>query len=139
MGRSAPTDTQNIASASATQDITLRLQQLISNWGGAPRGQPLAHLHQECVDAVGRGSKLQYCLLPAHVLLVANLDATDLQHALRRLNGIGCNTPLEFRVTPMSRFDAALIPVGVWEHTRATCVTSGLCANPRQVYTREAV
>jgi len=64
------------------------------------------------VDAAGRRSKLQYQLLPAHILLVADLDATNLQHALRRLNGPWRNTQLQFRVMPMGRFDAALIPVG---------------------------
>jgi type I restriction enzyme R subunit len=112
MGRSSLTETQNISSAPATQGITLRLQQLISNWGGAQRGQPFAALHQECINAVGRGSRLQYRLLPSHVLPVADLDATNLQYALRHFNGVGRNTQLEFRVTPMGRFDAALIPVG---------------------------
>ncbi len=64
------------------------------------------------MDAAGRRSKLQYQLLPAHILLVADLDATNLQHALRRLNGPWRNTQLQFRVMPMGRFDAALIPVG---------------------------
>ncbi len=50
--------------------------------------------------------------MPAYVLPVADLDATHLQQALRRFNGVGRNTALEFRVTPMGRFDAALIPVG---------------------------
>ena len=46
------------------------------------------------------------------MLLVADLDATHLQQALRCFNGVGRSTTLEFRVTPMGRFDAALIPVG---------------------------
>lgn len=112
MGRSLLTDTQNLSSSPLTPDITLRLQQMISNWVGAQRGQPLADLHRECADAVGRGSKLLHRLLPAHILPVTDLDVTNLQHALRRFNGIGRNTQLEFRVTPTGRFDAALIPVG---------------------------
>jgi hypothetical protein len=35
----------------------LRLQQLISNWGGAQRGQPLADLHRECLDVVVPGER----------------------------------------------------------------------------------
>ena len=88
------------------------MQQLISHWGGAQRGQPLADLHRECLDAVGKGSQLHYRLLPAHVLPVADLDVTHLLQALRRFNGVGRSTPLQFRVTPLGRFDAALIPVG---------------------------
>ncbi len=90
----------------------MRLQQLISNWRGASHNTPLAKLHQECGDAVGYKSKLQRLLLPAHLLFVADLDVTRLQNALECFNGVGRNTALAFRVPPLGRFDAALIPVG---------------------------
>lgn len=92
--------------------LTERLQQLIANWGGAQRGQSLLTLHQECVDAVGRGNKLLPHLLPAQLLLVDDLDVTHLQRAFKRSNGIARNTSLQFRVPPSGRFDAALVPVG---------------------------
>ncbi len=96
----------------------MRLQQLISGWGGAQRGQPLADLHRECVDTVGKGSQLRHRLLPAQILPVADLDISRLQEALRRLNGVGCNTTPGFRVAQLGQFDAALIPVGRAGETR---------------------
>lgn len=89
-------------------DITLRLQQIISNWGGAGRGEPLSVLHNQCIDAVGRGNTL----LPAHLLFVSDLDLTHLRTAFRRSTGVGRNATIEFRVAPTGRFDTALVPVG---------------------------
>lgn len=93
---------------SHAMDIPLRLQQIISNWGGAGRGEPLATLHKQCLDAAGRASTL----LPVRLLFVSTLDATHLQAALRQGNGLGRTTPVEFRVVPAGRFDAALVPIG---------------------------
>ncbi len=93
---------QEASQSSLTTDIALRLQQMISNWGGAARGEPLSLLHSQCLEAAGRGSPL----LPAQVLFVADLDLTRLRAAIRR------NATVEFRVPPAGRFDAALVPVG---------------------------
>jgi len=106
------TNEQHLPSSPLTADVILRLQQLIANWRGASRGEPLTILHQACIDAVGRKSQLQQRLLPTHLLFVADLDVTRLQSAIRRFNGVGRTTVLEFRVAPSGRFDAALIPVG---------------------------
>lgn len=89
-------------------NLTLRLQHMISNWGGAMRGEPLSLLHSQCLDAAGRGS----ALLPARLLFVSDLDLTGLRTALKKNNGLGRNTTVEFRVAPAGRFDAALVPVG---------------------------
>lgn len=94
--------------SSLNADITLRLQQIISNWGGAGRGEPLSVLHNQCIDAVGRGN----AFLPAQLLFVSNLDLTRLRAAFRRSSGIGRNATIEFRVAPTGRFDTALVPVG---------------------------
>jgi type I restriction enzyme R subunit len=99
---------QEASQSSPTQDIALRLQQIISNWGGAARGEPLSNLHSQCLEAAGRGSPL----LPAQVLFVVDLDLTRLRAAIRRSNGLGRNAAVEFRVSPSGRFDAALVPVG---------------------------
>jgi len=96
------------AHSSPIPDLPLRLQQIISNWGGAGRGEPLSMLHSQCVDAAGRGN----ALLPAQLLFVSDLDLTHLRAAFRRFNGIGRNTAVEFRVAPTGRFDAALVPIG---------------------------
>src|SRR6202035_4905030 len=94
------TNEQHLPSSPLTADVILRLQQLIANWRGASRGEPLTILHQACIDAVGRKSQLQQRLLPTHLLFVADLDVTRLQSALRRFNGVGRTTVLEFRVAP---------------------------------------
>ena len=102
-------DVQQPASDSSIHsNSVLRLQQIISNWGGAQRGEPLATLHSQCVDVVGRGSKL----LPAYMLFVSDLDLTHLRTSIRQLNGVGRNATVEFRVPPAGSFDAALVPVG---------------------------
>lgn len=106
-------DTPHILhSPSVTPDITLRLQMIISTWKGAQNGLALATLHQECVNAVGSGSRLLPHLLPAQVLFVAQLDAANVQRSLKRQRGVGHTTELEFRVPPSGRFDAALVPSG---------------------------
>jgi type I restriction enzyme R subunit len=92
---------QDASASSLTTDLALRLQQIISNWGGAVRGEPLANLHSQCLEAAGRGSPL----LPAQVLFVADLDLTRLRASIRR-------AAVEFRVAPAGRFDAALVPIG---------------------------
>jgi len=96
-----------------TTEITERLQTIISTWNGAQRGQPLADLHQVCVNAVGgRGNSLFPRLLPVSVLMVADLGVSHLQAALKRYNGVGRNTRLQFRVPPTGLFDSVLIPIG---------------------------
>ncbi|MFL5627277.1 MAG: hypothetical protein ACJ788_17005 [Ktedonobacteraceae bacterium] len=87
----------------------MRLQQLVTGWRGAERGQPLPVLHNECLNAVGPGGRQ---LLPAILLLVKNLDETNLQGAIRNLNGKGRGTVLRFRVKPGGRFDSAFVPTG---------------------------
>src|SRR5436309_388860 len=88
-------------------DTSLRLQQLVNGWYGAERGEPLIALHSACVSAVGPGGRH---LVPANLLLVQDLDVTNLQIALRNLNGKGQGTALRFRVKPTGRFDAVLVP-----------------------------
>jgi len=87
----------------------MRLQQIVTGWRGAERGQHLSDLHNECLNAVGPGGRH---LLPTVLLLVRNLDETTLQAAIRRLNGKGRGTLLRFRVKTLGRFDAALVPTG---------------------------
>jgi hypothetical protein len=107
MGRSIPTDEPAVLYPSLIADTSMRLQQLVNGWRGAERGEPLAALHNACVNAVGPGGRH---LLPAHVLLVANLDATNLQSALNKLTGRGLAPSHRFRVRPGGRFDAVLVP-----------------------------
>jgi hypothetical protein len=107
MGRSIPTDEPAVSYPSLTADISLRLQQLVNGWRGAERGEPLTALHIACVNAVGPGGRH---LVPTNLLLVQDLDVTDLQIALRNLNGRGQGTTLRFRVRPTGRFDAVLVP-----------------------------
>lgn len=90
-------------------DVVQRLQQLVAGWRGAERGQPLSALHEECTIAAGPGGRH---LLPARVLLVTGLDATTLQGELTRRIPAGEDTRLQFRVAPIGRFDAALVPTG---------------------------
>lgn len=99
---------QSEAQTSQQTDIPLRLQQIISNWGGARRGEPLADLHSQCLDVAGRGSNF----LPAQLLFVADLDLTHLRTAIKQGASIGRHSSVEFRVAPAGRFDAALVPVG---------------------------
>jgi len=51
-------------------------------------------------------------LLPAKLLLVKNLDETNLQAAIRRLNGRGRGTVERFHFKIGGRFDSALVPTG---------------------------
>jgi len=107
MGRSIPTDEQAVSYPSLIADTSLRLQQLVNGWRGTERGEPLTALHNACVNAVGPGGRH---LVPAILLLVQDLDVTNLQIALRKLNGRGQGTSLRFRVRPSGRFDAVLVP-----------------------------
>ena len=107
MGRSIPTDEPAVSYPSLIADTSMRLQQLVNGWRGAERGEPLTALYNACVNAVGPGGRH---LLPAHVILVTNLDATNLQIALNHLTGKGQAPSLRFRVRPGGRFDAVLVP-----------------------------
>jgi hypothetical protein len=107
MGRSIPTDEAAVSYPSLIADTSQRLQQLVNGWRGAERGEPLTALHNACVNAVGPGGRH---LLPVHVILVTNLDATNLQVALNHLTGKGQASSLRFRVRPGGRFDAVLVP-----------------------------
>ena len=107
MGRSIPTDEPAVLYPSLIADTSQRLQQLVNGWRGAERGELLIALHNACVNAVGPGGRH---LVPASVLLVADLDATNLQIALNKLTGRGQAPSLRFRVRPGGRFDAALVP-----------------------------
>ena len=109
MGRSLQTKEQTALRPSFTAEITTRLQQLVAGWQGAERNQPLTDLHNECLNAAGPGGRH---LLPARLLLVKNLDETQLQAALRGLNGKARGTRLRFRVRPVGRFDSVLVPAG---------------------------
>jgi type I restriction enzyme R subunit len=44
--------------------------------------------------------------------LVKDLDTAALKNALKNFNGTSRNTDLRFRVAPIGRFDAALVPIG---------------------------
>ncbi len=66
-------------------------------------------LHNECLNAVGPGGSH---LLPTKLLLVKNLDETNLQAAIRNSNGKGRGTIVRFRVKTLGRFDSALVPTG---------------------------
>jgi len=109
MGRSPPTEERTGLYPSLTADVTMRLQQLVAGWQGAERNQPVAELHNECLDAAGPGGRH---LLPAILLLVKDLDETHLQAALHRLNGKGRGTRLRFKSKAVGRFDSALVPTG---------------------------
>src|SRR5437868_3329668 len=109
MGRSPPTEERVAAYPSLVTDPAMRLQQLVTGWRGAERGQPLSVLHNECLNAVGPGGRH---LLPASLLLVKNLDETHLQAAIRTSNGKGRGSRVRFRVKMPGRFDSALVPTG---------------------------
>ena len=96
-------------SVAAPQDMALRLQSLVVGWHGVERGQPLSSLHQECQQATGPGGR---SLLPHQVRLVKDLDTAALRTTLNTLNGVGRGAELRFRVAPIGRFDAALVPTG---------------------------
>ena len=103
------TNGQTASYPSLTADPALRLQQIVSGWRGAERGQHLSELHNECLNAVGPGGRH---LLPTMLLLVNNLDETNLQAAIRNSNGRGRGTIVRFRVKTLGRFDSALVPTG---------------------------
>jgi Type III restriction enzyme, res subunit len=107
MGRSIPTEEPAVSYPSLIADTSMRLQQLVNGWRGVERGEPLTALHNACVNAAGPGGRH---VLPAHVHLVAHLDATNLQIALNKLTGKGQAPSLRFRVRPGGRFDAVLVP-----------------------------
>jgi type I restriction enzyme R subunit len=87
----------------------LRLQQIVAGWHGAERNQQLSALHNECLTAAGPGDRH---LLPAYLLLVENLDETNLRAALKKANGRIRGIEVRFRVRVAGRFDAALVPFG---------------------------
>jgi len=95
-----------MAGTAAKTEVTQRLQDLVVGWGGAERGQPTGDLHEECTRVAGSHASH---LLPARLLLVADLDVSTLDRVLR-MRGTGGD--LSFRVQPVGRFDAALVPVG---------------------------
>src|SRR5438876_12344599 len=105
MGRSPPTEERAAAYPSLVTDTALRLQQRVTGWRGAERGQPLSVLHNECLNAVGPGGSH---LLPTKLLLVKNLDETNLQAAIRHSNGKGRGIIVRFRIRTLGRFDSAL-------------------------------
>src|SRR5216683_2697299 len=109
MGRSPPTEERAGSYPSLTADVTWRLQQLVAGWQGAERNQPLPDLHNECLNAAGPGGRH---LLPVRLLLVKDLDETQLSAALRGLNGKGRGTQLRFHVKSLGGFDSALVPTG---------------------------
>jgi hypothetical protein len=51
-------------------------------------------------------------LLPVWLLSIPALGAGTLAQAIGRQPGLGARTPLQFRVRPAGRFDAALVPTG---------------------------
>jgi hypothetical protein len=55
MGRGLLTNGQTTPYPSLTADPALRLQQRVTGWRGAERGQPLSVLHNECLNVVGPG------------------------------------------------------------------------------------
>ena len=103
------TNGQTASYPSLTADPALRLQQLVTGWRGTERGQHLSELHNECLNAVGPGGRH---LLPTILLLVKDLDETNLQAAIRNSNGRGRGTIVRFRVKTLGRFDSALVPTG---------------------------
>jgi type I restriction enzyme, R subunit len=103
------TSAERTSAQPTAPDVSERLQRLIAGWRGADRGQPLSALHDECRSAVGPGGAH---LLPARVLAVAALDEATLGPAIQRSQGIGPSVDVRFRVRPVGRFDAAMVPVG---------------------------
>ena len=109
IGRGLLTNGQTAPYPSLTADPALRLQQRVTGWRGAERGQPLSVLHNECLNAVGPGGRH---LLSAILLLVKDLDETHLQAAIRTSNGKGRGSKVRFRVKMPGRFDLALVSTG---------------------------
>ena len=116
MGRSSPTEERTAPSPSLTSDITLRLQQLVVGWHGVERNQPLIVLRDECLNAVGPGGRH---LLPAKLLLIKNLDETNLQSAIRGLNGKGRGTMVRFHFKIGGSSDSHSYQQG-WQKRRPT-------------------
>src|SRR5579872_1888862 len=98
-----------MVSPAYTADVALRLQQLVVGWHGAVRGQPLMALHEQCLNAAGLGGRH---LLPAYLLLVKDLDETQLRASIQRANGRLRGIEVRFRFKIAGRFDAALVPFG---------------------------
>ncbi len=95
------------ATSISQPDPTLRLQALIAGWNGAARGESIQALHAECRTAVGPGGR---AMLPANVLLVANLDTATLRGALVTRMGRGQPVEVQLRAEVSGQFDAALVP-----------------------------
>jgi type I restriction enzyme R subunit len=108
-GKESSTEEQVGLSATYQADIALRLQQIVAGWHGAERNQQLSALHDECLTAAGPGGRH---LLPVYLLLVENLDETNVRTALKRANGRLRGIEVRFRVRVAGRFDAALVPFG---------------------------
>ncbi len=98
-----------VSPAVPVTDDDLRLQNLVADWEGVSRGEPFSVLHQECLQAVGSARQ---GVLPAQLVIVPNLDAVTLKTALAQPPMLGYQAALNFRVPPVGRFDAALVPVG---------------------------
>src|SRR5947209_6220913 len=98
-----------MVSPAYTADVALRLQQLVVGWHGVVRGQQLTVMHNECLNAAGPGGRH---LLPAHLLLVLNLDETNLSLALQNPNRKYRIVTVRFRCKVAGRFDVALVPFG---------------------------
>lgn len=87
-------------------NLSERLQSIVIVWQGAERGQALADLHEQCKVIAG---SVTIGVLPARLVFVQDLDATLLREALKQQQ-IRAN--VRFRVPPIGRFDAALVPFG---------------------------
>jgi len=92
--------------ASVERDLCERLQNIVTGWQGAERGQVLSDLHNHCKIVVG---SVKAGVLPARLDFVRNLDATSLREALKQHR---IRAEARFRVPPIGRFDAALVPAG---------------------------
>ena len=109
IGKESSTEEQIALSSSNHTDIALRLQQIVALWRGAERNEHLSVLHDECLTAAGPGGRH---LLPADLLLVKDLDETNVRTALKKANGRVRGIVAQFRVRVAGRFDAALVPFG---------------------------
>lgn len=92
--------------ADPESNLSERLQGIVTGWQGAERGQALGDLHQQCQDVA---AFLKTAVLPSRLVVVPNLDGASLREALKQQRIRG---DVRFRVPPIGRFDAALVPVG---------------------------
>jgi len=92
--------------ADSESNLSERLQGIVTGWQGAERGQALGDLHQQCQDVA---AFLKTAVLPSRLVFVPNLDGASLREALKQQRIRG---DVRFRVPPVGRFDAALVPVG---------------------------